>query len=614
MSHDYLGKSRIAVVDFGGQYAHLIASRIRRLGAFSEIVQPAELTPVKAKEFKGIIYSGGPESVYDTGAPFADPAVLDAGIPVLGICYGHQLIMHQLGGRVNRSDSREYGPAALNVKESRGLLENAQSGKTVWMSHGDEVIGLPDGFHKSGSTADCAYAAVSNKEKKIYGIQFHPEVTHTDEGELYLTNFIKICGLQGSWDLEDFLRRELERLKSETKDKKVFFLVSGGVDSTVAFAMLSKALQDDQGDVHHRLKGLLVDTGYMRLNEAGMVEQALSHHGIDLIIENASDQFYNGLASVAEPEKKRAVIGRMFLEVQANRVKSLGLNPDEWMLGQGTIYPDTIESGATSSSHTIKTHHNRVEEVARLMEKGMVIEPLKDLYKDEVRKIGSLLGLPGEIVNRHPFPGPGLAVRCLCTDDDSGETVRAQKIKTTDIPLAGQEDKIYKLPVSSVGVQGDQRTYAHPALIVSDSHALHLLETARVLPNRLHDINRVLYTVKADGNIEEYILFHNKYATAERIRFLQQADDIADRIQRKYGLYEKIWQFPVVLLPFGQPDSGRESIVLRPIESVDAMTARPFMIEADILNEMAGEIMDTGSCSAVFFDLTSKPPGTIEWE
>ncbi|MCE9599549.1 MAG: glutamine-hydrolyzing GMP synthase [Spirochaetia bacterium] len=602
--------SKIGVIDFGGQYAHLIASRIRRLGALAEIADPETLTPAEARKlYAGLILSGGPSSVYEAEAPASDPGLFAAGIPVLGICYGHQLMMHQLGGEVKSANTREFGPAVLHVEKAAGIL-TGETGKraSVWMSHGDEVVRLPEGFESIGKTDDCRFAAVLNSERRLYGIQFHPEVTHTERGDAYLQNFIKICNLENTYRLEDFLSQARIRLKEEIGDRSVFFLLSGGVDSTVAFTMLTDILPPD------RLYGLFIDTGFMRKDEGLAVERALQSHKIRLNVEDASPIFHERLRGVVDPEKKRKIIGDLFIEVQASRVIKLNLDPDKWILGQGTIYPDTIESGGTKKSHLIKTHHNRVPAIQKMIDEGKVIEPIKDLYKDEVRQVGTLLGLPDELVFRHPFPGPGLAIRCLCSDIlESTGTISSPDAFNMILNKHGVTGEIF--PLRSVGVQGDQRTYAHPIAIYSEKNGSGvsretLLEIARALPNLNRTVNRVLFLVAG----KRPTLLRKSSLTLDRVNRLREADHIVSSFLFEKQIYDVIWQFPVVLVPLSTREDDGDALILRPVVSADAMTVSPYPMTDGHLNELAGRLLDVPGIESVFFDLTTKPPGTIEWE
>ncbi|MCB1327609.1 MAG: glutamine-hydrolyzing GMP synthase [Spirochaetales bacterium] len=617
-------KDKIAVLDFGGQYAHLIASRVRRLGTYSEIRSPDDLTADElSSKYSGLILSGGPASVYGEGAPRSRPELLEVGLPVLGICYGHQLMMLQRGGEVRNAGGQEFGPAQLEVISATGLLsgENGVRG-TVWMSHGDEVVALPAGFEPLARTADCAYAAVADLERRHFGLQFHPEVRHTERGDHYLRNFLRICGVENTWDLGDFLQDEIEKIRKQVVDRKVFFLVSGGVDSTVAFALLAKALPPDH------LKGLFVDTGFMRLEEGVQVRAALREVGVELEIADASDRYFSALRGVYEPEEKRRIIGELFVRVQADFVKDMGLDPDEWYLGQGTIYPDTIESGATKHSHRIKTHHNRVPAIEELLARGRVVEPLRELYKDEVRRLGSLLGLPEALVMRHPFPGPGLAVRCLCAGGEPEfspeEHALQQKLASGKIPelesVRPHAMTATLLPLHSVGVQGDQRSYARSCALIGKAGDwpdwATLKEIGRRLPNRYRLLNRVLLCSGAkERELPERLEARFPVdLNRERIERLRVADRIVHDFQVETGLYDAIWQFPTVLVPVGLPGSMGEAIILRPIISSDAMTAAAFEMSFGQIQGLTARLLKLDGIDLVFYDLTSKPPGTIEWE
>ncbi len=372
----------IVILDFGGQYAHLIARRVRECGAFSMILPP-ETSAADLKEAAGIILSGGPQSVYDTGSPQADKDILSLGIPVLGICYGHQWLAHALSGTVTAGTTKEYGHTDIRTVGGGSLLKGLPDGFTVWMSHGDEVTALPAGFQTIATSDSCGCAAMEDTARNFFGVQFHLEVAHTQFGTQILKAFVDLCD-HAPWSVHGFAERISAEVLKEVGDKKVFMMVSGGVDSSVAFTLLNKVLGPA------RVTGLLVETGLMRKSEAGNIVQALRDLGVtNLFVEDASDQFFAGLNGVCEPEAKRKIIGDTFLDVQKNVSIEMGLRmQDGWMLGQGTIYPDTIETGGTKHADQIKTHHNRVEAVQKLIEAGMVIEPLKELYKDEVRELG----------------------------------------------------------------------------------------------------------------------------------------------------------------------------------------------------------------------------------
>jgi len=358
--------SKIYIMDFGGQYAHLLAQRIRKVGnVFTDIVQtdtPAEFFKLNAA---AIVLSGGPQSCFDKDSVSIDPEIFQLGIPMLCICYGHQLMCQTLGGSVKAGDKGEYGRAKLKVEDSNSpLMQDVSSNGVIWMSHRDEVSGLPEGFERIASTDTCEFAAVGNSNLKMYGLQFHPEVVHSEQGELMLSNFVDIVGnVRGTWSMEDFVQQELATIVERTAGgKKVFLLCSGGVDSTVLYALLAKALPAE------RLLGLFIDTGFMRHQEGQQVMSALGAAGMPNLKQvDASQLFFERLAGECEPEKKRIIIGDTFLEVQRQQVEALKLDPKEWLLAQGTIYPDTIESGGTKNAAKIKTHHNRVPQVRSLL-------------------------------------------------------------------------------------------------------------------------------------------------------------------------------------------------------------------------------------------------------
>ncbi len=586
----------IVILDFGGQYAHLIASRVRRLGAYSEIKE-AETSAKDLKNAAGIILSGGPQSVTEKGAPHGDPAIFELGIPILGICYGLHWMTHVLGGEVTSSGVKEYGKMTIRTADrgqrTSGLFKDCPTEFVAWMSHGDEAVKLPEGFERIATSESSENSGFADESRKLYAVQFHPEVTHTEYGETILKNFVGMCNYD-PWSVEGYSDRIQDEIKAQVGDKKVFMLVSGGVDSTVAFTLLDKVLGAD------RVQGLLVDTGLMRKDEVEDTQKALSKIGFDnLHAEDASELFFKNLKEVYDPEKKREIIGKTFLDVQSKVATELRLDGPDWLLGQGTIYPDTIETGGTAHADKIKTHHNRVEEVQKMIEEGRVIEPLKDLYKDEVRQLGEILGLPHDLVWRHPFPGPGLGVRILCADNpDIGR-------QTSDVGSI--------LPLRSVGVQGDGRTYRH-ALALFDKTKYPSEEhwkMATDVPNKNKDINRVLMCTSHSDSAE--FKFTPSYITRERADLLREADKIVYEEMLEAGLYEKIWQFPVVLLPFGSAE-GQQSIVLRPIESTDAMTANSAHLPEEVIRKMTGRILELNGIDMVFYDLTSKPPGTIEWE
>ncbi len=602
---------KVAVLDFGGQYAHLIANRIRRLGVYSEIKDP-ETSIDDLRKYKGIILSGGPMSVYADAAPHCDPGIFELGVPVLGICYGHQLMQHLLGGEVKGGKAKEYGMADLVLKQPVGLFGGIKDKSRVWMSHGDSVSTAADGFVEAGTTEDCENSALFDESRHFYGVQFHPEVTHSEEGMKMLDNFLGICKVSRDWSIEQFIEEEVEQIKEKIGDKKVFLLCSGGVDSTVAFALLEKALGSD------RVYGLLVDTGLMRHEEAKQVQVALNQAGFtNLHVADKSEEFLKALEGKTDPEEKRKIIGELFWKVKEDVAEELKLNPDEWIMGQGTIYPDTIETGGTKHADTIKTHHNRVDLVQKMIDAGKVIEPLAQLYKDEVRDLGEKLGLPHELVWRQPFPGPGLGVRILCVGEQEANekldfSILNENIQTflrSHTALSDAESIV--LPIKSVGVQGDERTYRHPVILFTKNRNWDDLEQASTtITNRFTEVNRVLLVLGGESGG-----FGLKISdlSSERVELLQSADYSVMSAMSESSDDFAIWQFPVVLLPVST-ENAKEAIVLRPVVSTEAMTASFARIEWALLDKMTAQILENDQLMHVFYDLTHKPPGTIEWE
>ena len=610
---DAYNMNHIAILDFGSQYTHLIARRIRDLNVLSKIY-PTDISPAELpNDVIGIILSGGPQSVYDPHGPTIDIGLLNLGKPTLGLCYGHQLLAHLLGGEVKAGDTREYGQAEFNIAQASPLLQNIKNISTVWMSHGDTVTKLAPGFNTIGSTNDCFNAAVANEDKRIYGLQFHPEVHHTAAGKTILSNFVfNICGAKANWKIDDLLADLILTIQNQVKNKKVFLLVSGGVDSSVCFALLERALGKE------KVYGLHIDTGFMRKNESQIVIKALAQAGYsNLHNYDASADFFKRLENITEPEAKRKIIGQTFLDIKDKVAADLGLAGEEWLLGQGTIYPDTIESGGTKHADKIKTHHNRVDAITELIAQGRVIEPLADFYKDEVRALGCLLGLPNELVDRHPFPGPGLAIRALCHCEPS-EAIPDYNhgIATVAITLPRNDIKYFILPIRSVGVQGDNRTYAHPLAIWGETDWEKLDALSSQITNTNKSINRVLLLLNPDAFTRHPERSETESKdltlTKERVELLREIDTIVNEKILAAKLYNAIWQFPVVLIPFGE--GKKESIVLRPIISEEAMTAHFACLPKTVLDTIVKRILDTQAISYVFYDITNKPPGTIEWE
>lgn len=506
----------ILVLDFGSQYSQLIARRIRECKVYSRIVPfSTPVEKIREEAPMGIILSGGPASVYQDNAPKCDPEIFNLGIPVLGICYGLQLTVMTLGGKVARGHAREYGKAEIEITGESPLLDGLLSPLQVWMSHGDKVTALPEGFVTTAKTTNTEFAAIRHTEKKIYGIQFHPEVVHTHRGTEIIRNFaMRICGCSGNWTMESFIERSVREIQEKTAGQKVILGLSGGVDSSVAAALIHKAIGD-------KLTCIFVNNGLLRKNEAERVQELFAgSFKMNLVYIDATDRFLDKLAGVTEPEKKRKIIGHEFVNVFDDAAMKL---KDVKFLAQGTTYPDVIESVPIDGnpSAMIKSHHN----VGGLPEKMnlKLLEPLSRLFKDEVREVGKKLGLPDEMVYRQPFPGPGLAVRMLgAVNRKDLDTLREADIIIVDeMKKAGLYYKIWQafavfVPVKTVGVMGDERTYDNViALRAVESQdgmtadwvrlPYELMEriSTRII-NEVNGVNRVVYdiTSKPPGTIE----------------------------------------------------------------------------------------------------------------
>ena len=509
-------KDKILILDFGSQYTQLIARSVREKGVFSEI-QPYNFSLKKIREAPpaGIILSGGPASITAKGAPLVAPELFKLRIPILGICYGMQLITHLLGGRVERSTRREYGKAELLIGAASPLFEKVKARSQVWMSHGDSLEKIAPGYTITARSGDGAIAAIENRKENIFAVQFHPEVVHSLEGKKILANFIfTIAGAARTWSMKNFVADEIAALREQCRGKRVVLGVSGGVDSTTLAVLLRKALGKN-------VTSIFVNNGLLRLDEEKEVLENLRRRlGLRVTYINASRRFLKNLKGVTAPERKRKIIGKTFIDVFYK-----GL-PDFDFLVQGTLYPDVIESNPVQGpSQTIKTHHNRVREVQRLEEQGRIIEPFKFLFKDEVRQVARLLEIPAGIVDRHPFPGPGLAVRIL-------------------------------------------------------------------------------------GDI-----------TPKKLAILKAADDIFIRELKSSGWYEKTWQAFAVLLPvrsvgvMGDERAYGQVIALRAVTSTDGMTANWAALPPDVLDAAANRIVrQIPEVTRVVYDITAKPPATIEWE
>lgn len=621
VSADTTPRKKIVVLDFGSQYAHLIAKRFRLLGYYSEIALPS----ADLSEFEnavGIVFSGGPSSVYDEDVPEFNSEILSLDIPILGLCYGHYIVQLGYNGKVAKADVGEFGIAHLDMVDcpSSPIFEGMQSVTQVWMSHQDGVFELGEGFEVIGKTKDCQYAATQNLAKKRFSLQFHCEVKDTPEGNTIFENFAKYCGMEKNWDQDTVLDTILSGIVKDSKDKKVLLFLSGGVDSTVAFALLNKALGQD------RVLGLHIDNGFMRKNESAQIAEKYKNAGFsNFIVEDASESFLNAIKGLIDPQLKRKAVGENFITVRNEVVARLNLDDSQWLLAQGTLYPDIIESGGTKNSNVIKTHHNRVDGIQALIAKGLIIEPLKDLYKDEVRIMGKKIGLPEDMVMRHPFPGPGLSINVLCsngifTEEDKKEFATAkEKVEAISLEIDVTERDV--LPVRSVGVQGDFRTYRFPA-VLSPKSTQEGAETKGVYPswdnfekasstitNSIKEVNRtVLALYRKPGCV-----LREAYCTKDRLDQTREVDDIVLDELKKAGWYGKVFQHLTICLPYSTtPDHC--SIVLRPVVSEDVMTARFAHLPQPLVERIVTRIINLEFVDSIFYDITNKPPATFGWE
>ncbi len=508
----------ILIIDFGSQFNQLIARRVRECRVYCQIVPPTiSCKQVQALKPEGIILSGGPSSIYETNSPKVDPDILNLGVPVLGICYGMQYMVHALGGEVARSTKREYGFAEFRVKKDDGIFKGVDQDTTCWMSHGDSITKLPSGFRITGSTENTRIAAASHTRRKLFGLQFHPEVEHTPRGKKMIRNFLTdICGCRMSWTMKSFANQAIEDIRSQVGKKKVILGLSGGVDSSVAALLIHRAIDKN-------LTCIFVDNGLLRKNEAEKLKEVFKQNlHINVRFVKASGRFLKALKDVQDPERKRKIIGKIFMDVFEAEAKKI---KDAEFLAQGTLYPDIIESQSAFGGPTsvIKSHHN-VGGLPKKM-KLKLVEPLKYLFKDEVRKLGKTLGLPEEMNWRQPFPGPGLAIRII-------------------------------------------------------------------------------------GAV-----------TAKRLKILREADDLLMAEIKSAGYYKKLWQSFAVLLPLksvgvmGDMRTYENILAIRAVTSKDAMTADWARLPHQLLNRISNRIInEVKGVNRVVYDISSKPPGTIEWE
>jgi GMP synthase (glutamine-hydrolysing) len=498
----------ILVLDFGGQYCHLIGRRIREHGVYSEIVPhdivAAEISALNEKfNIKGIILSGGPSSVYDANAPRIDSKILELNIPVLGLCYGHQLIAQIVQGKVSRAACREYGIAEVNVDKAEGVLKGLGAKETAWMSHGDTVAALPPDYEVLAHTDSCPVAAYRHKQNAIYGLQWHPEVVHTKHGTQMLHNFVfDVCHATANWNVEDVIEKMVKEIKADVGDSEAIIGLSGGIDSSVATALAAQALGN-------KLTAVFVDHGFMREGEPEAIQQTFSKFDIKFVMANAQQRFMEKLKGVSEPERKRKIIGEEFIRVFEEIADKSGA---QYLL-QGTIYPDRIESGFRKNSDVIKSHHN-VAGLPTNIKFKKIVEPLRDLYKDEVRKVATMLGLPKELVNRQPFPGPGLAVRIIgdLTEEKVRIAKKADAVVREEIEKSCAAENLWQYfavltDTKATGVKGDARAYGYVVAVrAAESREAMTANFAQIpypvlekistrITNEIPEVTRVVYDI-----------------------------------------------------------------------------------------------------------------------
>ncbi len=630
---------KIALLDCGAQYTKVIDRRVRELNVATEIFPvDVKATDLDA-DFAGIILSGGPNSVYEANAPQCDPAIFDLGIPVLGICYGMQLMNRTFGGTVLPSPTKEYGETEVTVSTDCVLFAGLDPAQHVLMSHGDSVGQPAEGFEVVGRSISThqheVVAAIQNTQKRFYGVQFHPEVELSVNGGKMLENFLyKACGLTGAFDLSHRLEDTLANIQDTVGDQNVFVLVSGGVDSSVTAALLVKALKPEQVFAVH------IDSGMMRANESDLVCEALKAIGLrhleridaESIFLNATTdidgQTVGPLNQITDPEAKRRIIGDVFYHLISDAIRKSGLDLDKTFIAQGTLRPDLIESGnreVSSQAHTIKTHHNDVPLIQEQRKKGLIIEPNRDWHKDEVRKVGRMLGLPEELVMRHPFPGPGLGIRVLCaqtpylTEDYACVNAELQELAEAD----GFEAVL--VPVQSVGVQGDSRSYRYLAAIKGNLQQLNWSQVravAQKIPNRIHAINRVALLLNEKSLPKQLKAITPTLLSPVSLEKLRVLDQLVTDGFRAEGIHDQISQLFTVLLPVDSDPQVerplRHSAVIRAVVTSDYMTARPAALGSEIpmefIRNLAEELSGQPNVDWALYDITSKPPATVEWE
>ena len=636
-------KEKILVLDFGGQYTQLIAKAVRKCKVFSEIQDcNYNIAKIIKEKPKGIILSGGPDSVYEIGAPHVNEFLFELGIPILGICYGMQHINHLLGGGMLHGNDiiKEYGKTNIYLNNSHPLFSGLESKITGWMSHGDSVDGkmLAKGFKIIAST-DNHTAAIADDKRKIYGVQFHPEVTHTPKGLDIISNFThNICGCGNDWSMGNYIEECKEYIKETVGENDVICFVSGGVDSTVVAAVLA------QTEGIGKTYALYID-GLMRKHETDEVEKSLKRAGIkDLIIYRAEDEFISAVEGMQDPEEKRKAIGNLFGKIQQRMLKKLDLDPNKTFLAQGTLYTDLIESGkgVGKNAANIKSHHNvGCKFIEDMKKKGKIVEPNRFIFKDEVRLVAIELGLPTEIAERQPFPGPGLGIRIV---NGLPEWINDEFYRINDnVSKIADEQGLqgYVLPIKTVGVQGDGRTYSYLALLRGERDWKKIRNAAKRIPTEVHNVNRIVYDISNDNTeMQSPVQYLDKLIPTtvcrETVDLLKEADYEGRKITERYGFNDEISQTIFVLFGSDIYSNGKRSIALRAVSTDDFMTvspvkpldirmndlaayrkdnpSQPVRISWECLDEIHDALLKKYDVGAFVIDVTDKPPATTCWE
>ena len=615
---------KLAILDCGGQYTKVIDRRVRELGVKSDIL-PINVKSEELQEYQSIILSGGPNNISDKQRLSFDEKIFELGKPVLGICYGMQLMSDHFGGVVDSNIVKEYGQNEIWVDTKMPIFDGMTENQKVLMSHGDTVKNVPNGFKVIGKSGE-AIAAIGNEEKRMYGLQFHPEVDLTEEGMKILENFIrKVAKYQDFYALDDRIETSIKMIREKVGDNKVVVLVSGGVDSAVTAALLVKALNPDNVYAIH------IDSGFMRKNESDVICENLKKLGLkNLIRENAKDTFFNTVVEVEgkkigplvdtiDPETKRQIIGEIFIRIANNVIERLGLDPEHTFIAQGTLRPDLIESGNPEISgfaHKIKTHHNDVAIVREARKKGLIVETNSDWHKDEVRKVARMLGLEESIASRQPFPGPGLAIRLLCHDKSEEVVITQEEVDKINAIVNPKGENAQIIPIKSVGVQGDARSYRNLGILYGNGIDFdwdNVTTVAKQVTDSINTINRIGYILNVKDVNQKIECFDMKI-NDECVDLLRELDKIVT--SNLEG--SKVNQTFAVLLPIGI--TKKYSVAIRTFVTNDFMTGRPGKIGTEVDKKMiekaVKEIEDNFSdkIEFVIYDVTSKPPATCEWQ